>query len=158
MLAVIGSLGLAVPASAHSWTAIEKTMKEVEATGTEIVIRDCSVDRPRVYGYYRFNQAAGIDRLVICNNETPMSNPTMVWETLSHEATHVAQACMGETLFKPEFIPEMEAELRVRRPEYLALIKEYPAAVRLDELEAFWMELQPVEVINQTLRHFCHAN
>ena len=79
-----------MPASANNWTAIEKTITEVEKTGTEVVIKDCSDFRPNVYGYYRFNSAEGIDRLVICDNETPMHDPKMVWETLSHEATHVA--------------------------------------------------------------------
>jgi len=146
---------MTLPAGAHSWTAIEKTITEVEKTGTEVVIRDCSADRPRVYGYYRFNQAEGIDRLVICDNETNMRNPTAVWETLSHEATHVAQACQGETIFKDEFIPEMIAELKVRRPSYLRLLQEYPEHHRAKELEAFWVELQDEEVINDLLKHFC---
>ena len=150
------------PVQANSWRAIDELVTEVEKTGTTVVIGYCqqrNVDGETfdVMGYYQFG--GGVDQIKICENNVDMGNAPLVWSVVSHEATHVMQVCYGhgmaDTIMKDEFIPEMKAELSVKRPSYLRLIQDYPAAEHKVELEAFWMEFQPEQFVIESVAYFC---
>ena len=101
---------------------------------------DCG-DR-KAYGYYQFDQAKNIDKLVVCANTTDMSDPDEVWEVLAHEATHTMQACAGGPVIPDKYVPRVLRELQEVAPHYYRLLNEYNGHHKRIELEAFWMELR----------------
>jgi hypothetical protein len=148
-LALLAATGLNLlgpaPASANTLAAIHRLEQLINAAGTETQVReDC---RPNHAGYFERDDAA-INRLVVCRNNVDMGDVEAVWEVMAHEGTHVMQACSGGPALRDTQMPRTLRELRTLAPHYAKLISEgyHPSDQRL-EAEAFWMELQPADVV-----------
>jgi hypothetical protein len=115
---------------------------------------DC---RPNHAGYYERDDR-GINRLVVCRNDVDMGDVEAVWEVMAHEGTHVMQACTGGNALQDTQMPRTLRELRNLAPHYAKLISEgyHPSDQRL-EAEAFWMELQPAEVVIALFESNCRG-
>ena len=135
--------------------ALENTIKNL---GTKIKDRnDCE---PGVLGYYRFEKYK-VDEVGICRNNLGEFGPNAnerYWKVLAHEATHIMQACLGETIYGP---------IQHRDMSYVLLDNDYnnyrtihSSYVKRDdgaEIEAFWMELQSKDYVIQELGRHCHS-
>jgi hypothetical protein len=143
---------LPLPALAGSWRDINELSQLVRAAGTEIVNTECS---DNMMGSYQYDPDSGIDRLTICTNKVDMKDPDAVWETLSHEATHVAQACIGENVYKDTYLPRIFRSLRTEAPHYARLLDSYSQRDRLREAEAFYSELQLPSVVKTMVIKAC---
>ncbi len=147
-LSVATLLGLSLapaPVRASTLIAIHRLEQLINDAGTETQVRDDC--RPNHAGYFERDGAA-INRLVICRNNVDMGDVEAVWEVMAHEGTHVMQACRGGPALQDVQMPRTLRELRTLAPHYAKLITEgyHPRDQRL-EAEAFWMELQPAEVV-----------
>jgi len=154
-LAVAALSIVPLPALAGSWKDIEQLATLVRATGTQVIKTECN---EKAYGYYQYNKDAGIDRLVICTNVTDMSDPDAVWETLAHESTHVAQACVGSNVHKDTYMPRVFRALRTEAPHYAELLKGYSEDDVQSEAEAFYMELQSPTQVKRMMVHACNID
>ena len=145
-----------MPAFAGSWKDINELSRLVRATGTEIVAKKCSEN---IYGSYHYDDKRDIDRLTICTNRVDMDDPDAVWETLAHEATHVAQACNGSNVYKDTYLPRVFRALRAEAPHYVTLLdNSYDNTDRIVEAEAFYMELQEPEKVKRMMVHICEIS
>ena len=153
------TIGAVIPAQAGSLTDSLNLMDLVEATGTEVSINTNSFDPlcKKNNGYYQFIKDK-IDILVVCEDQTNVKNPDELWETVSHEAVHVAQACNGGPYFKAKYHPRMIRELRSLAPHYAKQLMGYRGDHQLKELEAFWAELQTPETVMDMVKAACHPD
>ena len=119
ILTVLAGLAITAPVNATSWTDVNTLTDLVKQTGTTVEARDCETER--LQGYYQFDKEAGIDLLVVCKDNVNMSDSDAVWEVVSHEATHVMQACMGGPVLKDTYVPRVLRELQETAP-HLSLI------------------------------------
>ena len=161
--AVAAALAFAAPAHALApsprtmspMQAIDVLENVVNAAGTDVQVLQC--DRP-VYGFYQYipptNGRPAVDRVVLCqgNGAIDWSNPLSVLETLQHEATHVAQYCKNGLLFDERYHPVMVNTLP--RVDAQVLGQYDPEDIPL-EIEAFYMENQPAEVVIDAVLENC---
>jgi hypothetical protein len=153
-LLAAASLGLIPPAAlANTLADIQRLEQLINATGTETQVRDDC--KPNHAGYFE-RDGRGIERLVVCRNNVDLRDMEAVWEVMAHEGTHVMQACTGGTALEDAQIPRTLRELRSLAPHYAKLIHEgyHPSDQRM-ETEAFWMELQPAEVVIALFERNC---
>jgi hypothetical protein len=153
IIATLAGLAIATPASATSWSDVNELQDLVTGTGTKIQKLDCPKGQ---MGFYQFDKANNIDRLVYCKNNVDMSDPDAVWEVLVHEATHVMQACYGGPVMKDTFVPRVLRELQQTAPHYYATLQQYRGAHKRVELEAFWMELRTPQVATDWMLTYCY--
>jgi hypothetical protein len=156
LLALPMSTAMAVfagPARGQTLVQIHRLETLINAAGTETMVRhDCL---PNHAGFYE-RDGAGLNRLVVCANNIDMADLRAVWEVMAHEGTHVMQECAGDAVLQDNQLPRTLGELRRRAPHYAKLIVEgYDKADQRFEAEAFWMELQPAEVVIDLFEHHC---
>ncbi|MFM7361433.1 MAG: hypothetical protein ACKO25_06355 [Cyanobium sp.] len=156
LLALPMSTAMAVsagPARGHTLVQIHRLESLINDAGTETMVRhDCL---PNHAGFYE-RDGAGLNRLVVCANNIDMADLRAVWEVMAHEGTHVMQECAGGTVLQDSQLPRTLGELRRRAPHYAKLIVEgYDKADQRIEAEAFWMELQPAEVVIDLFQRHC---
>ena len=146
----------AMPAKAGSFNDSDKLIKMIEATGTQFSINSNNFDKSCAdkAGYYRYIKDK-VDVLVVCSDQVDIENPDELWETVSHESVHVAQACNGGAYFKSKYHPRMLRHLRAFAPHYAEQLMGYRGDHKLTELEAFWAELQKPEVVMTMLVNAC---
>ena len=154
IIAAVASIALATPGFAASWQDVKQLGELVKGTGTTITMKECKDNRA---GSYQFQKDV-IDELTICTDNVDMNDADAVWETLVHESVHVMQACAGDNIVKLEYQPRILRELKAHAPHYYQILSGYPAASKLRETEAFWMELQSPEVAIKWIQDFCYAN
>ena len=154
LTAAIASLAIAAPSMATSWTDIENLTSLVEETGTVVEAIDCPEGR---LGFYQFDKQNNIDRLVICKNNVDTKDPDAVWEVVSHEATHVMQACHGGPVIADNYVPRVLRELQETAPHYYATLQQYRGDHKRVELEAFWMELRTPQVAADWMLTYCYT-
>ena len=132
-----------IPVSATSFSDSKDLIEIVEKTGTEVVFRDnCDDNIQGKYVYYE-----NVDRLTICKNNIDIKDPDELWEVVTHESIHVAQACAGETIFKETYLPRIDRTLKTDTPHYWRILQQYPDDHRVMEAEAFYSEtLAPDDV------------
>jgi len=152
LTAAIASLAIAAPSMATSWTDIEELTNLVKETGTVVQSIDCPEGR---LGFYQFDKANNIDRLVVCKNNVDTKDSDAVWEVVSHEATHVMQACHGGPVIADNYVPRVLRELQETAPHYYAVLQEYRGDHKRAELEAFWMELRTPAVVMDWMVTYC---
>ena len=161
--AVAAALAFAAPAQALApmpntmspMQAIDLLETVINAAGTDVQIRHC--DRP-VYGFYQYipptETTPAVDRVVLCtgNGAIDWSNPLSVLETLQHEATHVAQYCKNGLLFDERQHPMLANTLPRGDAQVLTQysVEDIPL-----EIEAFYMENQPAEVVIGAVLESC---
>ena len=149
LAAVLG----ATPVLATSWEDTTDLARIVESTGTTIVSSD---DCARgVQGSYKYSDQRSIDVLTICKNNIDHTDPDAVWEVMAHESIHVAQACLGDNLYKDEYIPRIFRTLRTDAPHYARLLNNYPDDHRLREAEAFYAELLAPNTVKEMVAKAC---
>ena len=143
--AVIASLSFAMPSLAGSMADSEQLINLVEKTGTKVSINTNRYDQSCIgkAGYYSYTSETN-DLLVVCSDQVNVDDPNEFWEVVSHEATHVMQACTGSTVFKEHMHPRIFRALGTKAPHYSKLIDtQYSGNHAIAEAEAFWIELQP---------------
>ena len=150
---VLAGLAIASPVNATSWTDVNTLTDLVKLTGTTVEARDCGV--AGLQGFYRFDDEKDIDLLVVCKDNVDMSDSDAVWEAVSHEATHVMQACVGGPVIKDSYVPRVLRELQETAPHYYATLQQYRGDHKRFELEAFWMELRAPDVVHNFLDNAC---
>ncbi len=154
--AVLLTIGTTLPAKAGSFKDSLKLMEMVEATGTQVSINGNDYDKNcgDNAGYYQFIKDK-IDILVVCKDQVDLKNPDELWETVSHESVHVAQACNGGAYFKAKYHPRMLRHVRAFAPHYAEQLMGYRGDHQLKELEAFWAELQTPETVMEMVESAC---
>ena len=146
---VLATAAISLPVSAGSFDDSKNLINLIESTGTQVSFNQNSFDKhcPGKQGYYVFEKDVQ-DILVVCRDQIDENDPHAVWEVLSHEATHVAQACVGSTLFANEYMPRIFRTLSTKAPHYAKMIDhQYSGDHAMFEAEAFWMELQPPSTV-----------
>lgn len=154
--AALLAIGSALPSQAASFQDSLNLIELVEQTGTQVSINTNSFD-PSCKGnagYYQFVKDK-VDVLVVCEDQTNTKNSDEMWETVSHEAVHVAQTCNGGAYFKANYHPRMLRELRSLAPHYAEQLMGYRGDHQLMELEAFWAELQTPETVIKMVTSAC---
>ena len=152
---VLAGLVITAPVNATSWTDVNTLTDLVKQTGTTIEARDCG--KEGLQGYYQFDKELDLDLLVICRDNINMYDSDAVWEVVSHEATHVMQACMGGPVLKDTYVPRVLRELQETAPHYYQTLQQYRGVHKRYELEAFWMELRSPDVVHEFLDKACFA-
>lgn len=147
-------LGLPPLARADSWKDIEALISLVKETGTELSRYDDCTDGYK--GFYVFEPEEDLDHLLLCENNADLDDPSEIWEILSHEATHIMQACIGGTLFEGEMHPRIVREIQKKAPHYYEILgSSYHGGDYILEAEAFWMELQPPDIVMELFLIAC---
>ena len=153
---IVGALAAllgATPVLATSWEDTADLARIVEATGTTIVSsEECARG---VQGTYQYDERTAVDRLTICKNNIDHTDPDAVWEVMAHESIHVAQACLGENVYRDEYIPRIFRTLRTDAPHYARILNNYPDNHRLREAEAFYAELLAPNTVKEIVAKAC---
>jgi len=143
---------LAPPVMASTWADTQELIEIVESTGTTVTSTVC--DR-NVQGYYQINTRENIDQITICKNNIDSQDPHAVWEVVAHESIHVAQACLGENIFKDTYLPRIFRGLRTEAPHYIRILDQYSSEDRLLEAEAFYSELLTPGDVKSIVKKAC---
>ena len=136
---------VARPALAATWSDINELTGLIKEAGTKIVQVNCKreIDVVGAKGMYLFSKEDKLDHLVYCKENLDLDDPDEVWEVLSHEGTHIMQACYGGPIVKDEYIPRTMRNLKSFAPHYYKLVSEdYSSEDQRLELEAYDMELE----------------
>lgn len=155
-LAVIGTIGATATFLAPTTTEIERLQAAVTATGTTITERVCDGEgEGESYGWYEYEQIGEIvvtDEVVICIDHTGTSGE-IYEDTLRHESTHVAQACLGETAtgYTQQHLARQVAAVY----DVDSIYEHYDADVHYIELEAFYMEDRPTAEVTDLVTSSC---
>ena len=150
--AALASIAIAAPSFASSWTDVEELTDLIKKTGTKVQLLDCPAGK---LGFYQFDKDKSIDRLVVCKNNVDMTDADAVWEVVSHEATHVMQACQGGPVIADNYVPRVLRELQETAPHYYNTLQQYRGDHKRVELEAFWMELRTPAVVQDWMVTYC---
>ena len=148
----------AMPAKAGSYNDVKRLIALVEGTGTKVSFNTNEFDKgcKGKYGYYTFTKDKE-DLMVLCKSQTNVKNPDEVWETVAHESMHVAQACAGmKPILPSQYHPRLLRELRTLAPHYAKQLVGYSGGAQLQELEAFWAELQAPKVVIDLFTIACY--
>lgn len=154
------AMGAAVYSTSTTDTYTAQLISAVSQAGTDVVFNKCSDAEGELYGRYQYEtDDEGFfikDVLTVCTSWTDMTDSDLVWETLAHEATHVAQACDGVG------VSGMTAkELRrgvSGRYDIDKLMEIYEPEDHEYEFEAFYMETAPKEDVIQMVTEACADN
>ena len=126
--AALAVVGFVLPARATP--SMEALFDAITATGTTIAIDDPQMCKdPQLMGRYNFKRNV-IDQLTICI-ENHQGDNAELYDTILHEAVHVAQLCKGGPLFRPESIYRVALATEVD-----TINKRYPRSQAYIELEA----------------------
>ena len=88
---------------ANATPQLRELFDAIKATGTTIAVDDPVMCKdPELLGRYTFKENV-IDQLTICQANHKGDNAEL-YDTILHEAVHVAQFCKGGPLFNPESI------------------------------------------------------
>ena len=99
--AALAVAGFALPAQATP--TMKALFSAITATGTRIAVDDPVMCKdPELLGRYTFKENV-IDQLTICHANHKGDNAEL-YDTILHEAVHVAQFCKDGPLFNPESI------------------------------------------------------
>ena len=99
--AALAVAGFVLPAQATP--TMRGLFSAITATGTTIAVDDPVMCKdPELLGRYTFKENV-IDQLTICHANHKGDNAEL-YDTILHEAVHVAQFCKGGPLFNPESI------------------------------------------------------
>ena len=99
--AALAVAGFALPAQATP--TMRALFTAITATGTTIAVDHPVICKdPDLLGRYRYKENV-IDQLTICHANHKGDNAEL-YDTILHEAVHVAQFCKGGPLFNPESI------------------------------------------------------
>ena len=142
--ATLAALSVAIPTQAGTVEAYQ-LLKMIESTGTTVSLNPNSYDESckDKAGYYVYEPKVQ-DIFVVCTDQVNVKDSDELWEIVSHESTHVMQACNGGLVFKESYLPRTFRELERKAPHSAKLIDEkYTGDATALEAEAFWMELQP---------------
>ena len=156
--AVAVVLATAVPAKAGSHQDAQRLIELVQGTGTQVSLNTNEFDKgcKGKHGYYTFTKDEE-DLMVVCRSQTNLENPDEFWETVAHESMHVAQACVGmKPILPPEYHPRLLRELRTLAPHYAKQLVGYSGGAQLQELEAFWAELQTPAMVIDLFKIACY--
>jgi hypothetical protein len=153
IFSVLAGLAFAMPASATSWQDVHSLVELVEQTGTTVSIQNCTQEG--VMGYYSYDPQNSIDVMAICKNAVDMQDADAVWEVVSHEATHVMQACQAGPVIADSKVPRVLRELQEMAPHYYATLQGYRGDHKRLELEAFWMELRSASHVMDWMVTYC---
>jgi len=141
--AVAVALSWAIPA--HASPQLRSLFAAIQATGTSVVIdhpQKCS--DPSLMGQYSY-QPRVIDEYLICVGNHKGDNAEL-YDTVLHEAVHVAQACKGGPIYSAESI------IKAAEPKDIQLVGAgYPNHQFNVELEARVLARQQDEVFVTTL-------
>jgi len=129
-----------------NWADIDTLRSLLVANGTRVIQRDCN--QPGLQGLYHDNSGT----IVICRVHR---NPTAVWNTLAHEATHRMQTCAGGTITNPAHHQAMAQALAVYAPAEWRSLRSYPRSEQLSELEARYTARLPPEQVQHLFRRYC---
>ena len=157
LASVLATVALSSPVSAGSFNDSKQLMTLVRKTGTLVSFNRNSFDEHCIgkAGYYQFIKDVS-DFLVVCTDQVNTDDPDELWEVLSHESTHVAQACVGSMLFKETYRPRIFRSLATKAPHYAKMIdNQYSGNHAIAEAEAFWMELQAPSTVLSVVRKAC---
>lgn len=140
------------PTTAQYTSQLIKTIIDVD---TDVAFEWCAKESR--YGKYEFTTNEKdeilVDRVSVCTNTVDVSDTDLVWEVLSHEATHVAQACKGVGVTG---VTAKELQSGVASRYDLEELKElYPESKWEKELEAFYMEDAPKDEVIALLKDAC---
>ena len=126
---------------------LSEVLNTVRQTGTEVRYYHAECSTTKAAGWYRLN--SNVDRLVICPDN--QLNHSDLFDTVRHEATHVAQACNGGPILPYDYyIKNAPPHIKER------VFNNYPESHHHHELEAFMTAefLNEGEVVNM-LNKFC---
>lgn len=148
LLALLVVVGCATPSAATP--QLRGLFNAIKATGTEI-----AVDLPEVcsnnlmMGKYQYQRGV-LDRLTICVHNHN-GNSEELYDTILHEAVHVAQFCKGGNLFTPVSI------VKSSTPEDIVFLNErYPQEQFAMELEARVIAREQDEVyVTNLIKEHC---
>ena len=99
--AALAAMNFVQPALATP--TMDALFSAITATGTTIAVDDPVMCKdPELLGRYTFKENV-IDQLTICQANHKGDNAEL-YDTILHEAVHVAQFCKGGPLFNPESI------------------------------------------------------
>lgn len=157
LASVLATAALSSPVSAGSFNDSKQLATLVESTGTLVSFNTNSFDKtcPGKAGYYQYIKDVS-DVLVVCTDQVNTDDPDELWETLAHESTHVAQACLGSMLFQESYHPRIFRSLATKAPHYAKMIdNQYSGDHAIAEAEAFWMELQAPSTVLAIFRKAC---
>ena len=143
--------------SAGSFNDSKELIELIKTTGTHVSVNTNSFDKncPGKAGYYQYIKDVS-DVLVVCEDQINKHDPHELWKVISHESTHVMQACKGRNLFKESYLPRIFRTLSTKAPHYAKMIDtQYSATVAIKEAEAFYMELQPPADVMQMFKLAC---
>ena len=129
-----------------SWADIDTLRSLLVANGTRVSQSDCN--QPGLQGPYHDNSGS----IVICRVHR---DPTAVWNTLAHEATHRMQACAGGTITNPAHHQAMAQALATYAPDEWRSLRSYPRSEQLSELEARYTARLPPEQVHRLFRRYC---
>ena len=151
------TIGAALPSQAGSLQDSLTLMNLVKETGTTVSINSNTFDKNCTgkHGYYLFQKDAK-DLMVVCEDQVNIKDADELWETVAHESVHVAQACNGGAYFQAKYHPRMLRELRSLAPHYADQLMGYRGDHQLQELEAFWAELQAPETVISMVTAACY--
>lgn len=147
-LALFSLLGT-LPAQSNTMTDVETLIQALTALGTKVKAGNC--EQKNLYGFYVPQK----DQMVICLDSISGKDPSILWDTLAHEATHKMQACIGRFIMPPTHVGAMMRELKAIYPETLQDLDVYSSGEMRYELEARWMELQTPATVLQLLVTAC---
>jgi len=129
-----------------SWADIDTLRSLLVANGARVTQSDCN--QPGLQGLYHDNSGT----IVICRVHR---DPTAVWNTLAHEATHRMQACAGGTITNPANHQAMAQALATYAPDEWRSLRSYPRSDQLSELEARYTARLPPEQVPRLFRRYC---
>lgn len=94
---------------------LSEVLKVVQSTGTEVRYYDQRCQTAKVAGFYRIGP--NVDQLVICPDN--QHNHSDLFDTIRHEAVHVAQACNGGPILPYDYLLERStAEINTALTHY----------------------------------------
>jgi len=127
---------------------LSQVLDAVRSTGTEVRYHheECTADK--VAGFYRLS--ASVDMLVICPRN--QLNHSDLFDTIRHEAVHVAQACKRDAIMPYDYWLENATD------DARESVKQYPQdpIVQHYELEAFSIaEMTDEKFIVKLINKYC---
>lgn len=159
-LVAVAGISLAIGANLSDTTSTTKEFTSELITAinnaeTDVAFEWCAKEGR--FGQYEYKENEKgevlIDRVSVCTNKVDTADTALVWEILSHEATHVAQACKGVGVTG---ISAKELQSGVASRYDLDELREtYPESNWEAEMEAFYMEDAPKRDVIALVKEAC---
>lgn len=154
------AMGAGVYSTSSTETYNAQLISTISQAGTDVVFNKCSDKKGEIYGHYEYElddkDNFVKDILTVCTSWTDMSNADRLWETLAHEATHVAQACDGVGVSGVN-AKELRREISGRY-DIDKLKARYEPEDHEYEFEAYYMETAPKDEVIQMVADACGNN